>query len=122
MTRETEFALTLDLPCSAGTLVYDLECRVTVSYEVDAGSLSWSLEDVRLDGESGVIRSGDRLFWLFEEGIKFTKDAEASIFEECWQHWQDSREDPDEARERAFERDVAERNFRPAANLIGVGA
>jgi hypothetical protein len=101
MTRETEFALTLNLPCSAGTLVSDLECRVTVSYEVDAGSLSWSLEDVRLDGESGVIRSGDRLFWLFEEGIKFTPRAEEIIFRECWQHYDDSRDgDPDYALER----------------------
>ena len=125
MTRETEFALTLNLPCSAGILAYDIETRVTISYEAygrgeDLTIEGWGLEDVRLDGEPGVIRKKDRLFWLFEEAVK---PHEETIIRECLNHAEDSaRPDPDDARDRVFERDIAERYFEPAANLLGVSA
>ena len=107
MTHQAEFDLTLNLPCSAGVLAYDIETRVTVDYEVEGGQVGWNLSEVRLDGQPGVIREGDKLFWLFEEAITFTKGAECVVIRECFDHWQDARQpDPDAARDRRIEREL----------------
>lgn len=85
MNREAEFDLTLNLPCSAGILVHDLETRVTVQYEIDGDSADWKLTSVRLDGEPGTIRKGDLLWPLFEQAVgekKVSRIVVEEIFNE----------------------------------------
>lgn len=81
--REAEFDLTIDLPCSAGILVYDLEIRVTVQYSVEAGSADWALTTVRLDGQPGTIRKGDLLWPYFEQACTEKKTSQI-ITRECF--------------------------------------
>lgn len=79
--REAEFDLTIDLPCSAGKLVYDLGIRVTVQYSIEAGSADWELTTVRLDGQPGTIRKGDLLWPLFEQACAEKKTSRIIVGE-----------------------------------------
>lgn len=83
MTRETTFNLTLDLPCSAGWLCYDRECRVTVEYGIEAGSVDCKLTEVRLDGEPGVIRKDSPEFFLFKAACDLPANRRI-IAQECF--------------------------------------
>jgi hypothetical protein len=103
MINVTEVELTLDLPCSVGVLAHDIDVRITVSYETcgrgrDLEVYDHELVAVVLDGKPGVIRKGDRLFWLFEEAIKPHEEA---IRRACWYDAEEAQEpDPDELLER----------------------
>jgi hypothetical protein len=108
MIRITEVELTLDLPCSVGVLAHDIDVRITVSYETCGRGQDLEVYDHALEAvvlyetggseKPGVIRKGDRLFWLFEEAIK---PHEETIRRECWAHAEEAQEpDPDELLER----------------------
>lgn len=119
-----DLELTINLSCAGGIFAHDVEATATIDYEIeryrkrDYVITGWSLEDIRFPNVSGAVTNRDWLWPLFLQAVDEQREfVEAAIRN----HAEDAYTlDPDRQREDRFERDLAERYFQPAANLLGV--